>query len=106
MTAAPAVDDTVCDNCASASLTVIVPCHNEVATVAGVVEGFRAALPTAQIIVADNRSDDGTGEAALRAGAAVVRVPIAGKGRAVRRLLELCTSDAVIMVDGDLTYDP
>lgn len=85
---------------------MIVPCHNEELTVAGVVTGFREVLPAARIIVADNLCTDATAREAQAAGAEVIKVPIRGKGRAVRRLFEQCRSDIVIMVDGDGTYDP
>ena len=91
--------------CADATVTVIVPCHNEATTIAAVVNGFRSRLPHARVIVADNLCTDATAERALEAGAEVVSVPAPGKGRAVRRLFEQCTSDVVIMVDGDGTYD-
>ena len=92
--------------CDSVDVTVIVPCHNEAATVATVVEGFRSALPRARTVVADNLSTDDTAARATAAGAEVIAVPIPGKGRAVRRLFERCLSEVVIMVDGDATYDP
>jgi glycosyltransferase involved in cell wall biosynthesis len=92
--------------CSAADVTVIVPCHNEATTVAAVIDGFRRVLPAARIVVADNLSTDDTAACARSAGAEVIAVPIAGKGRAVRRLFELCLSEVVIMVDGDATYDP
>jgi glycosyltransferase involved in cell wall biosynthesis len=92
--------------CASADVTVIIPCHNEQTTIGSVVHGFHSALPTARVLVADNLCTDATAAVALDAGAEVIQVPLAGKGRAVRRLFEQCTSEVVIMVDGDATYDP
>lgn len=91
--------------CRTAPATVIVPCHNEASTVGRVVADMRAQLPAARIIVADNASNDGTAIAAAAAGADVIQVPHPGKGRAVRRLFERCTSDVTIMLDGDSTYD-
>ena len=44
-------------------------------------------------------------EVARAAGAEVIKVPSPGKGRAVRRLFEMCSDEVVIMVDGDATYD-
>jgi glycosyltransferase involved in cell wall biosynthesis len=85
---------------------VIIPCHNEELTIAAVVKGFLAELPEARILVADNLSTDATHKVAQNAGAEVIGVPLPGKGRAVRRLFEQCTSEVVIMVDGDATYDP
>lgn len=95
-----------CAGCSAASVTAIVPCHNERLTIQAVVRSLRRVLPGARIIVGDNSSDDGTGQAAAEAGAEVVKVPARGKGRTVRRLTEMCTSDVVIMIDGDNTYDP
>jgi glycosyltransferase involved in cell wall biosynthesis len=92
--------------CAEADVTVIIPCHNEETTIASVIAGFRAALPLSRVIVADNLCTDDTAKRAVEAGAEVIPVPIPGKGRAVRRLFELCRSEVVIMVDGDATYDP
>jgi glycosyltransferase involved in cell wall biosynthesis len=92
--------------CATARVTVIVPCHNEELTVSTVIKGFLAELPQARVLVADNLSTDATATVARNAGAEVVAVPLAGKGRAVRRLFEMCTDEVVIMVDGDATYDP
>ncbi|MGA7066636.1 MAG: glycosyl transferase, partial [Pseudolabrys sp.] len=42
----------------SHKIAVLVPCYNEEATVAKVVEDFRTALPTAIIVVYDNSSTD------------------------------------------------
>ncbi len=92
--------------CRTADVAVVVPCHNEELTVGSVVTGFIKHLPQSRVLVADNVSTDDTSGAAARAGAEVTRVPIPGKGRAVRRLFEQCSSDVVIMVDGDATYDP
>jgi len=95
-----------CPTCATATVSVVVPCHNEEATIADVVKGFREALPQARVLVADNASTDRTADRAREAGADVVVVPIPGKGRAVRRLFEDADARVVILVDGDATYDP
>ena len=86
-------------------IAVLVPCRNEVATVAGVVAGFRAALPACDVYVYDNGSTDGTGAAASRAGAIVRTEPRPGKGGVVRRMLGEIDADIYVMVDGDGTYD-
>src|SRR5258707_9269478 len=64
-------------------VTVVVPCHNEAATIARVVRDFRGALPGAQLLVVDNASTDRTAEMARQAGARVIREPRAGKGFAL-----------------------
>jgi glycosyltransferase involved in cell wall biosynthesis len=86
------------------SIAIAIPCFNEVQTIAQVVADFRAALPEAQIHVFDNRSTDGTGEIAARAGARVHRVEAPGKGEAVRAMFRELDADIVVMVDGDGTY--
>jgi glycosyltransferase involved in cell wall biosynthesis len=68
------------------AIAVLLPCHNEAATIGAVVRGFRAALPEAAIYVFDNASTDSTADVARRAGARVVSEPRKGKGNVVRRM--------------------
>ena len=58
---------------------VLIPCYNEEATVAKVVDDFRRNLPDAQIFVYDNNSTDRTVERALAAGAVVRFEPLRAK---------------------------
>ena len=62
----------------SLSVAVLLPCYNEETTIAGVVAGFREALPGARVVVFDNNSTDLTALRARSAGAQVVRVPHQG----------------------------
>jgi glycosyltransferase involved in cell wall biosynthesis len=94
-----------CKRCAQASVLLVVPCHDEASTIRQVIDDFRAQIPRIEVLVADNLSTDGTATVASAAGATVIHVPIKGKGRAVRRLLEYSDHDVTIMVDGDATYD-
>lgn len=86
-------------------VAVILPCHNEEVAIGKTIEGFRAALPGARIVVCDNASTDGTAQRAREAGAEVLTQPIPGKGNAVRRLLAEIDADVYVMADGDATYD-
>lgn len=86
-------------------IAVVVPCYNEEMTIAKVVQGFREALPNAEIWVCDNASSDGTRGAAIAAGARVLSQPLKGKGHAVRRLFGDVDADIYVLVDGDATYD-
>ena len=86
-------------------LAVLIPCYNEAATVAKVVEDFRAALPGAVIYVYDNNSKDETSARAAEAGAIVRRETRQGKGNVVRRMFADIEADVYILVDGDDTYD-
>jgi glycosyltransferase involved in cell wall biosynthesis len=88
-----------------ARIAVIVPCHNEAATIAQVIADFRRYLPTANIFVFDNSSSDHTGRIAADAGAQVLTVPIPGKGNVVRRMFADVEADVYVMADGDATYD-
>jgi glycosyltransferase involved in cell wall biosynthesis len=90
---------------AKPKVAVLIPCHNEAATVASVVHAFRRALPDATIHVCDNNSSDATAQIAREAEATVWSERHPGKGNAVRRLFAEIEADAYIMVDGDATYD-
>lgn len=86
-------------------VAVLVPCHNEEATVTQVVTGFRAALPSATIYVYDNNCTDRTAELAKAAGAVVRAESQPGKGYVVRRMFADIEADVYVMADGDATYD-
>ncbi|WP_082675342.1 glycosyltransferase [Aureimonas ureilytica] len=87
-------------------VAVLIPCYNEAATIAGVVRGFREALPAASIHVYDNNSTDGTALQAMLAGAHVERERRQGKGHVVRRMFADIDADIYVMADGDGTYAP
>jgi glycosyltransferase involved in cell wall biosynthesis len=71
-----------------------------------VVHGFRQHLPSAQIYVFDNNSQDGTERLAKLAGAILRREQLQGKGYVVRRALAEIDADVYVLADGDGTYDP
>jgi glycosyltransferase involved in cell wall biosynthesis len=84
---------------------VLIPCYNEEAAIARVIEDFRNALPEAIIYVYDNNSRDKTVEIARKAGALVRTEPLQGKGNVVRRMFADIEADIYVLVDGDATYD-
>jgi glycosyltransferase involved in cell wall biosynthesis len=86
-------------------IAVLVPCHNERATIAKVIADFRRALPSASIYVYDNNSTDDTRAAAAAAGAIVRSEPLQGKGNVVRRMFADIEAEVYVLVDGDGTYD-
>ena len=86
-------------------VAVLVPCHNEEATIAEVVGAFNAALPGAVVYVYDNNSTDRTLDIARAAGAVVRRETHQGKGYVVRRMFADVDADIYMLVDGDATYD-
>jgi glycosyltransferase involved in cell wall biosynthesis len=89
----------------TARIAVLIPCYNEVVTVADVVKDFQRTLPAAQIYVYDNNSTDGTAAAAAAAGAHVRSEPLQGKGHVVRRMFGDIEADIYVLVDGDCTYE-
>ena len=88
------------------TIAVLIPCYNEAVTIERVIEGFRAALPTASIYVFDNNSSDDTIARARAAGAQIRCVSGQGKGNVVRRMFADIEADTYVLVDGDDTYDP
>jgi len=86
------------------AIAVLIPCYNEVQTIARVVRDFRRELPTAQIYVFDNNSTDRTIEEAQAAGAIVQHEVRQGKGHVLRAMFHAVEADAYVMVDGDGTY--
>ncbi len=87
------------------SIAVLVPCYNEEAAIAQVVQDFRKYLPDAVVYVYDNNSRDKTKEKAALAGAVVRTEPLQGKGNVVRRMFADIDADVYVLVDGDDTYD-
>jgi glycosyltransferase involved in cell wall biosynthesis len=90
-------------------LTLLMPCLNEAATVAGCVGKARSFLERAsidgEVLVADNGSTDGSPRLAEAAGARVVHVDERGYGAALRAGIEAARGRYVIMGDADDSYD-
>jgi hypothetical protein len=86
---------------------VVLPVHDEVATVADVIARVPADF---EVVVVDDGSTDGSAEAALAAGAKVVRHDRnRGLGAAVRTGFEEATAmgaSVVAFLDADGEYDP
>lgn len=85
-------------------IAVLIPCHNEQATVGKVVRDFRRQLPSATIYVFDNCCTDDTATIAAAEGAVVVKEPRKGKGFVVEGMFDSVDADFYVMVDGDDTY--
>jgi glucosyl-3-phosphoglycerate synthase len=96
-------------------ISVCIPAHDEQATVGAIVETLRRELVDAaglvdELLVVDDRSEDGTALVARAAGARIVSVPkidgsavpTGGKGEAMRRGLGASSGDIVVFLDGDV----
>jgi hypothetical protein len=101
----PAAGRAVAPHAEALEIAVLIPCHNEEASIATVVTDFRVALPNATIYVYDNDSTDATAEIADAAGAIVRRELRKGKGHVVQRMFADVQADIYVLVDGDDTYD-
>ncbi len=89
----------------SSRIAVAIPCFNEAAAIASVIERYRLQLPKAEVVVFNNNSTDGTGEIARGLGVRVIDVAEQGKGYVVRAAFRaLCDFDVVVLTDGDGTY--
>lgn len=86
------------------SLTILIPCLNEVRGITDVVREYAAAFPRATILVVDNGSEDGTAEAARAAGAEVITERRRGKATAVATAFATVDTELLLMVDGDGSY--
>lgn len=90
-------------------VSIVLPCLNEVETLPASIRQINETLDRhgirGEIIVADNRSSDGTGMVAGHMGAHVVRVPERGYGNAIQGGVRHATAPFIIMGDPDGSYD-
>ncbi len=91
-------------------LSVVMPCYNEAGTVAEMVKRVLASPHTAELVIVDDGSTDGTRELLDSFDDSRVRILLQpdnrGKGAAIRRGFEAASAEFVIVQDADLEYDP
>jgi hypothetical protein len=90
-------------------VSVVLPCLNEAQTLAACIERVQSTVQahgiTAEVIVADNGSQDGSPEIADKLDARVIHVPQKGYGSALRGGIAAAKGKYVIMGDSDCSYD-
>lgn len=90
-----------------ATVDVVIPAHNERATIAEVIgecrRGLRALAVEGDVIVAASACTDDTAEVAEAAGAMVVETPI-GKGAALKAGVSATEREIICLIDGDIQY--
>ncbi len=90
-------------------ISVVLPCLNEAETLAACIGQIRQAIDqnglSAEIIVADNGSSDGSPEIASTCGARVVSVKQKGYGSALMGGIAAAHGRYVVMGDADCSYD-
>jgi glycosyltransferase involved in cell wall biosynthesis len=92
-------------------VSVVIPARDEAEGLPAVLEGVKAALDGArvpfEIVLVDDGSSDGTGEAARKAGARVLRNPYSmGNGAAVKAGIRASRGEIVVLMDADGQHDP
>jgi glycosyltransferase involved in cell wall biosynthesis len=89
------------------TLSVVIPAHNEEATIIRAVQDARAGIlkleVDGEIVVSASGCTDRTAELAQEAGATVV-IADRGKGEAIMRGVDSATGDVVCLMDADLEY--
>src|SRR5262245_52374839 len=94
---------------------VVVPTYNELENVELLLPAVRASLPDADVLVVDDSSPDGTGDAVTRLGEQLGQITLLsrsgkqGLGSAYRQGFDYALDrgyDVVVSMDVDLSHDP
>lgn len=90
-------------------LSVVMPCLNEEKAIADCIKkafnAFAKMGISAEVVVVNNGSTDGSGEIAKKAGARVLTENLRGYGSALKRGIRESYGKYIIMGDADNTYD-
>ena len=91
-------------------LSIIIPCYNEKNTIEKIVNQLNSLKIKKQIILVDDKSNDGTTQLIKRISKKLDRVIFhkknLGKGGAIKSAKKFINGDYVVIQDADLEYDP
>ncbi|TDO42464.1 cellulose synthase/poly-beta-1,6-N-acetylglucosamine synthase-like glycosyltransferase [Paractinoplanes brasiliensis] len=94
----------------TAPVTIVVPAYNERTTIGPAVRSLASsAYEGAEVLVVDDGSTDGTGDAVRELGlrnVRVVRIPNGGKANALNAGVALSRTELIVMVDADTVVEP
>ena len=82
--------------------SIVIPALNEAKTIASVVRFAKRDAETAEVLVINDGSVDGTPELAAEAGARVVTSSLLGKGVSMEEGLQNSRAEFIVYLDGDL----
>jgi glycosyltransferase involved in cell wall biosynthesis len=95
------------DKMTELDVSVIIPAHNEAANIGNLVAEIVTLYPDIEVIVVDDGSTDGTGDAAKRGGAIVYRHPYnIGNGAAIKSGVRIASGKVLVFMDADGQHDP
>jgi len=87
--------------------SIVIPAHDEAASLRQLLPDLRRRHPAAEIIVVDDGSTDATAEVAREGGARLVQLPYCtGNGAAVKAGARAASRDTIIFMDADGQHSP
>ncbi len=90
------------------TLSIVIPVKNEREEIGPLIRQIRQEVgPSAELILVDDGSTDGSGALAAQAGAKVLTQPCGiGNGAAVKRGIREASGEWILLMDGDGQHDP